>query len=157
MANNYTLFATTFTPMSEEQTTFILAALAVARGEESALTAWLEENNVEADDPTLFLSGISHTYCPAKGGERPYIYFASEECGSLEDLAQLIAAAQRKFPEDTLVWHAASASTCSAMRVEEFGGYAVCVHRGTIARISTTQWMNEQAHKFLGQEKAQDA
>lgn len=161
MADSYTLFATTFCPVNEAQMSFMQAAFAAHRiaagADVTRLPAWLEENGVEADEPATFLDGVTRTYHPAKGDAFAYLYLASKECGSLEDLAQLVAAAQRKFPEDTEVWMAAGASTCSAMKVDEFGGYAVCVHRGVISRISTTQWMYEQVRKFLEQEKEQHA
>ena len=72
---------------------------------------------------------------------RLHIY--SEESGSLEDTVDLIEAFFKEFRTDAVLaveW----ASTCSKMRVGEFGGGAVIIRASGSVWFSTEGWVRQQ-------------
>lgn len=71
------------------------------------------------------------------------IWACSEEDGSLDTVADLVGHLQVTFGIEE-PWSAGGCCSCSKPRLDEFGGYAVVVHKGKQMWMNTDTWISQK-------------
>ena len=138
MANYYSQFALKFEPASPEQAAFIQEAFDKASEDDTeVLVAWLAEHGIQSGNEEYFLSSVDSAV------REGAIYIDSEESGDCDDVAELIAAAQRKF-NDVRPFGFEVAYSCDKLRPDAFGGVAIFIHKGVLEYMSTNSWLTNK-------------
>lgn len=122
MANNYTQFSTDI-PATTEQQEWLIAKL---------------ESTEEGYPPCQYET------------EETGLWVFAEEYGDIERLAEIIAEFQTHFKrEESIIL--TYAQWCSKMRLDEFGGGAVAIYKGSIEYV----YPFDIAEKWIRQQKTQ--
>lgn len=146
MANFYSQFALGFEPASPEQAAFIQEAFTRAKAlrdsededeDKDGLVDWLNEHGIQTDDTYCFLSSVRLS------ADKAGLFLYSDDSGNSDDVAELIAAAQRKFNDDRPFGFEVSYS-CDKARPDGFGGVAIFIHKGAIEYMGTGGWLRDK-------------
>lgn len=143
MANYYNQFSCVFVPINGTQRDFLRDLIESVNERDDGGQQWAEDNGI-ADVNELWMHGIDlGEEHEGDTDDEICFTFQSDEEGDISQVAEVIAQAQR-LVGDSRPWAAGSAMTCSAPRVDGFGGQAVLVHNGECTHMSTDRWVRIQ-------------
>ena len=152
MANNYLQFSECIDDLSPEEIKFFQDAF-----------AWEPPYNEDNELPDDFefpgwydqdAEGVHFDYDLDKNDRSLHVY--AEEYGNLDTLGELILEFIQKFRPEA-IFRLTYAETCSRMRLGEFGGGAMIVHRGGIEFVNSHGWASQKVNEILDKRAAEKA
>jgi hypothetical protein len=151
MANNYTQFSFGIRLATDEQITWARNAVAYLNDVGNGQREPAEGDEFygilyDPEEPEYigYEVEVDQVFLPSDGGLATGLWFHSDESGDMERLVPFVQEFLSRFDPEGSVG-ASWADTCSAPRVDEFGGGAVYITAEGTEWMSTYQWLADRA------------